>query len=94
MAAVHKFATGIFVLAFLTSACSPSEPPGLERFDVYFFPPNSDQQIFVGNVVGLEACQIAAGNFAAQLGGARAGYDWSYVCCLNRPDNSCAEKHR
>jgi len=79
----------VLVFFFLNSAESP-----VARFDVYFYPPSGGQEIFVGNVEGLEACQIAARNFAAQLGGARADYGWSYICCLNRPDNSCAEKHR
>jgi hypothetical protein len=79
------------LLAIVLTSCETRETA---QYDVYFWPSPSGKEMLIGNVRGLSACQITARNYAAQQNGGNANYGWSYICCLNKPHNSCAEKHR
>jgi hypothetical protein len=79
------------VLSIVLISCETRETA---KYDVYFWPSVNSKEILVGNVSGLSACQITARHYAAERNNGDTNYDWSYVCCLNRPSNSCAEKHR
>lgn len=51
------------------------------------------RELFAGQVDGLAACGAAATDMAAEHSAERVG-EWSYICCLQTTDSSCAEKHR
>lgn len=85
-----KVLIALGLLVVVLTSCETRESA---RYDVYFWPPSGKEQL-IGNVRGLSACQITARNYAAQQNGGDANYSWSYICCLNKPHNSCAEKHR
>lgn len=84
----------VLILGLLVIALSSCDSRETSRYDVYFWAPRSDKEVHVANVQGLSSCQFAARSYAAQMNGGSANYDWSYICCLNKPHNSCAEKHR
>ena len=48
--------------------------------DVWFYFPDG-REYMVGTVKGASACGDAAQSYAADKGGGRTDYDWSYVCC-------------
>lgn len=83
----------LITLALFVVVLTSCETQESARYDVYFWPP-SGKELLIGNVRGLAACQITARNYAAQQNGGNANYNWTYICCLNKPHNSCAEKHR
>jgi hypothetical protein len=85
-----KLLVALGVLALILMSCETRETA---RYDVYFWPP-AGKELLIGNVQGLSACQVTARNYAAQKNNGDANYSWSYICCLNKPHNSCAEKHR
>jgi hypothetical protein len=68
-----------------------------QRYNVYVYPPDDDEfdqaEYFAGEVTGLSACGETAWSFAGQKGFERSA-DWSYICCLETDESSCAEKHR
>lgn len=84
----------LIALGLLVAILTACETRETARYDVYFWHPNSSREILIGNVQGLSACQITARNYAARKNDGDANYGWSYICCLNKPHNSCAEKHR
>jgi hypothetical protein len=63
-----------------------------KTYNVWVYPP-SGSEYSAGKAVGLEACGSQAWSYAQQRGFDR-DRDWSYVCCLETKDSSCAEKHR
>ena len=68
-----------------------------QRYNVFYYDvPHGEpqqQEVFAGQVVGLKACGMAASSTATLRVDEREG-DWSYVCCLQTDESSCAEKHR
>lgn len=68
-----------------------------QTYNVYYYDvpkeAGEERNLFAGQVVGLEACGLAASSFASLMVDERQG-DWSYVCCLKTDDSGCAEKHR
>lgn len=92
---------GIAGLAWLIPSCTDScrqysdyTCAQLEKktYNVYVYAP-SGREYHAGKRVGLEACGLAAWNFAGANNFSRSN-DWSYICCLETKDSSCAEKHR
>lgn len=63
-----------------------------QTYNVYVYPP-SDREYSAGQVVGLQACGATAHGYAAEHHFAESA-DWSYICCLQTDESSCAEKHR
>lgn len=46
---------------------------------------------YAGQAVGLDGCEDIADEYAMN----DPNHDgWSYICCLQTKDSSCAEKHR
>lgn len=68
-----------------------------QTYNVYYYDvpkeTGEERNLFAGQVVGLEACGLAASSFATHLVDERQG-EWSYVCCLQTDGSGCAEKHR
>lgn len=68
-----------------------------QPYNVYYYDvaneSGEERNLFAGQVVGLEACGLAASSFASLMADRRQG-DWSYVCCLKTDESGCAEKHR
>jgi len=68
-----------------------------QTYNVYYYDvpkeTGEERNLFAGQVVGLEACGMAASSLATVMEEKREG-DWSYVCCLKSDDSGCAEKHR
>ncbi|WP_156962827.1 hypothetical protein [Aerolutibacter daejeonensis] len=68
-----------------------------QTFNVYYYDVPKDageeRNLFAGQVVGLEACGMAASSMATVMEERREG-PWSYVCCLKTDESGCAEKHR
>lgn len=71
----------------------------LERqtFNVYYYEvtntSSEPNEIFLGTAIGLQQCGTVAWN-TAQARERDSADDWSYVCCLQTNESSCAEKHR
>jgi hypothetical protein len=68
-----------------------------QTFNVYYYEGASTSsepnELFLGKAVGLQQCGALAWNTAEARKKAEAE-DWSYVCCIQTDDSSCAEKHR
>lgn len=68
-----------------------------QTFNVYYYegkePPAEPNELFLGAAVGLEQCGAIAWD-AAQARRRDSTEDWSYVCCRQTDESSCAEKHR
>lgn len=68
-----------------------------QTFNVYYYegtkPPTEPKELFLGTAVGLQQCGALAWD-ASQARKKESAEDWSYVCCLQTDDSSCAEKHR
>ncbi len=68
-----------------------------KTYNVYYYdkPHESYEQreLYIGQATGLKSCGSAAWNAAELYKDERDG-EWSYVCCLQTKDSSCAEKHR
>lgn len=68
-----------------------------QTFNVYYYgstkPPAEPKELFLGTAIGLQQCEALAWD-AAQARNKNSAEDWSYVCCLQTDDSSCAEKHR
>lgn len=71
----------------------------LERqtYNVYYYDVKleneSEREIFVGQAMGLDGCGELSYTEADAREEEREG-DWSYICCLQTDESSCAEKHR
>lgn len=71
----------------------------LERqtFNVYYYEvtntSSEPNEIFLGTAIGLQQCGTVAWN-TAQARERDSADHWSYVCCLQTNESSCAEKHR
>jgi hypothetical protein len=61
--------------------------------DVWFYFPDG-REYMIGTVRGAFACGSLARSYAADKGGGRTDYDWSYVCCTVEDDSSCKHKIR
>ena len=61
-------------------------------YNVYFyFPDNSEYPL--GKSYSLSGCGNSANRYATSKGLGRSD-GWAYICCLETPSSSCAEKHR
>lgn len=71
----------------------------LERanFNAIFYYPGDGRsvgrEVFLGEVLGLSACQAAASAKAASLNMSRSAR-WSYICCRKTAQSNCESKHR
>jgi hypothetical protein len=51
------------------------------------------KRLYVGTVTGLSSCKYVVSDYYTKRRKLiRSG--WDYVCCLNTPDDKCAEEHR
>lgn len=68
-----------------------------QTYNVYYYDverrSESGRELFLGEAVGLEGCGTLADAVADARSEEREG-DWSYICCLQTDESSCAEKHR
>lgn len=68
-----------------------------QTFNVYYYEgtkaSSEPNELFLGTAIGLQQCEAVAWD-AAQAKKKTGADDWSYVCCLQTDDSSCAEKHR
>lgn len=68
-----------------------------QTFNVYYYEvtdtSSEPNEIFLGTAIGLQQCGTIAWN-AAQAREKDSADDWSYICCLQTDESSCAEKHR
>lgn len=68
-----------------------------KSFNVYYYEgtktSSEPNEVFLGTAIGLQQCGTVAWN-AAQTRKKDSAEDWSYVCCLQTEESSCAEKHR
>ncbi len=62
-----------------------------DTYNVYFYNSDMDES-FLGAVTGLDKCGEVALNYSYSKNLERG--EWSYICCLQTKDSSCAEKHR
>jgi len=95
------------LLALLASGCSQDSCKEYSRFtceqlerqpyNVYYYDVDQDEseskEVYLGSAIGLKQCGALAWDAAAKKGKGRSD-DWSYVCCLQTDDSTCAEKHR
>ena len=61
--------------------------------DVWFYFPDGSEYM-IGTVEGASACGDRAWSFAAEKGGGRTDYDWSYICCTVEDGSRCKHKIR
>lgn len=99
--------TSALLLTALAAGCSQDSCKQYSRFtckqlekqtfNVYYYDKDKrtdePRELYAGAVIGLQQCGAAAWDAAAIHAEERSG-DWSYVCCLQTSDSSCAEKHR
>ena len=68
-----------------------------QTYNVYYYDVSRgsglDQELYLGEANGLEGCGTIAYAVADTRADEREG-DWSYICCLQTEQSSCAEKHR
>ena len=66
-----------------------------QSYNVYYYDLDggASNEVFLGSTIGLSQCGALAWDAAAKKKKDRSD-DWSYVCCLQTNDSSCAEKHR
>lgn len=64
-----------------------------QTFNVYYYDTPESTERLLGSAVGLQQCASVAWS-AAHARKKESSDDWSYVCCLQTEDSSCAEKHR
>ncbi len=57
--------------------------------NAYFYYPN-DQEVYLGQHMGVSACQSAASNFAINKD--ILSSNWSYICCTIEKGSSCYRK--
>src|SRR5262245_27173872 len=63
-----------------------------QTYNVHFWFPDNDKDYYLGQAKGLSGCQFVARSYARQKQVQTS--DWSYICCLQTSESSCAEKHR
>ena len=80
---------------------SDTDSDGLLKLDRYeektvdiwlYFP--DGREYMIGTVEGASACGARAWSYAAEKGGGRTDYDWSYVCCTVEDGSRCKHKIR
>jgi hypothetical protein len=91
-------ATASVILAGCGDSCREYSDYSCKQIDkatynVHFSFPDSDKDYELGQVNGLGACGATAHEYAASKG-LSGNSDWSYICCMQTKDSSCAEKHR
>lgn len=61
-------------------------------YGVFFYTPRNEQEMYLGSVVGLDACRSTARSkaFAMKMQNA----NWSYICCKQTRSSSCEVKER
>lgn len=59
-------------------------------YNVYFYFPDSTEY-YLGQSSSLSSCGSSANNYARSR---NIGYGWSWICCLETSNSSCAEAHR
>lgn len=94
--AIKKVAL-LFGIAVALMGCDsgPHQATESDRFNVYFYYPNGSpsQEVYLGEVTGISACQRTAGSFATSKNMTRAS-GWSYICCRIAKGSSCYDKHK
>ena len=84
-----------FALALLLTSCVEED---LEKaqFNAYFYYPlttSPSKEEYLGQVVGISACQNAAGARARSLNMSPSS-QWSYICCKKTSQSECETKHK
>lgn len=88
-------ALAALLTAGVLSACDdgPHSPSESYRYNAFlYFGEGFRQQLYLGKVRGISACQIAAHNEAKRRRLSPRAYD--YICCWESDGSSCREKHK
>jgi hypothetical protein len=82
-------------LVFFAVAVTGCGEENLERadFNTYFFPPDNEEEVYLGLFHGLSSCQSAAYAKANSLNMSRSS-GWSYICCKKTSSSNCQSKHK
>ena len=89
----------LFIAILIFKGCSDGDGnlnAGLESstFNVYFYFTDG-KEYYLGKSRGLSQCQSMARSYANEKSSDGASrYNWSYICCLQTANSSCAEKHK
>lgn len=60
------------------------------KFNVYYYPPDSSEALFLGEVQGIKKCRLVVQARAHTMGKVRKPKD--YVCCLVTKTSSCEKR--
>lgn len=99
-------ALGCFAIT-LTSGCTQDSCKEYSRFtckqlegktyNVYYYDiphgAREQREAYLGAATGLQSCEAMAWSASEDRRDERDG-EWSYVCCLETDESTCAEKHR